>query len=257
MKIGCCTSARNYEILCGIGYDFIELSAQEMVMLSSNDINNLKQLMSLRKVPCIGFNDYSGGFPSFVGPNYDKKAVEAYAEKVCQIGSELGIQFIGIGSPIARRLPANFDKALADEQIREFLIVTSGIAAKYNINVLFEAVHEGLCNYINYTSEAFNLVNELSISNLFLLVDLYHMEVMGESTEQLREIIQWVKHIHISHRGEKNERLYLTMQDSKLCSNLINKLKAYGYSGTLSIEADTESFSKDAQDSFNMLKPLI
>ena len=46
---------------------------------------------------------------------------------------------IGIGVPLARRLPSEYDRSLADAQCRRFLEVTAETAQKYGIRINYDA----------------------------------------------------------------------------------------------------------------------
>ena len=64
---------------------------------------------------------------------WEDSTVKTLLRRLCEKGAVLGIRSLGIGSPGARRLPAGYDRARADDQCREFLTVTASVAAEYGI----------------------------------------------------------------------------------------------------------------------------
>lgn len=108
MKYGCCTSIGNYDLLEGIGFDFIELSGREVTAMSGDEFEKAVDKVSAGKIFCKGFNDYCPPELSIVGPGYDGVKTEKYAQLICQRGSRLNIASIGIGAPRSRILPPFF-----------------------------------------------------------------------------------------------------------------------------------------------------
>ena len=127
-------------------------------------------------------------------------------------------------------------------------------AKKYDIKILMEAVHSGVCNYINRTEEAVKMVRRLNIPNLKIVLDFYHMQVMGESIESFCDVSEWVEHVHVSNRDANNKRAYLMETDEDECSKIAKTLVRCGYNGTVSVEAPTVDFKQEAAVCLDVMK---
>lgn len=246
MKFGCCTGTKNYEVLASIGYDFIELSGHEIFSMEQKKWRELTQKIKDVGVPCIGLNDYCRYQPAIVGDKFDPIAIRDYAQRLLDRGAELKIKNVGIGAPTARKLPSEYSRKLAEEQCCKFLEITAEEAAKRGIQVLFEAVHSHLCDFANRTEDAIRLIQKVAVSNLFMVLDFYHMEVMGEDQLSIASYIPYIRHVHFSHCATGYARRYLKATDTKHIAEILVALKSAGYDETASVEADTENFPADA-----------
>lgn len=254
MKFGCCTSADNYDLLVKCGYDFIELSGHEVYFMPEDKWQELLKKVDAAGVPCIGFNSYCQDRPAIVGDNFDEEEARSYAAKLLDRGVEIGIKNVGIGAPTARRLPEGYPADKADAQCRRFLEITCEEAAKRGINVLFEAVHSHMCNYATRTEDAVNMVEALDIDNLFMVLDFYHMEAMGEDRLDFDRCVPYMRHLHFSTCEENYGRKYPSEADFDILQKIMKKLAKVGYDGTLSIEAGTADYLTDAARALAILK---
>lgn len=254
MKFGCCTEAKNYETLASIGYDFIELSGHEIFSMEQKEWKELLEKIRAVGVPCIGFNDYCRYTPAIVGDGFNPVAIRNYAQRLLDRGAQLQIQNVGIGAPTARKLPSEYSRKLAEEQCIRFLEITAEEAAKRGIQVLFEAVHSHLCDFANHTEDAVRLIQEVAAPNLFMVLDFYHMEVMGENQLSIASYIPYIRHVHFSHCAAGYARRYLNVQDAKHIAEILSMLKSAGYDKTASVEADTENFPADAAQTMEVFR---
>lgn len=254
MKLGCCTKTDNYHSAEILGYDFVEFSATQIHGLSDDAFEKLLKTLQNGRIPCFRFNDYCTGETPLVGPKVDFGNLEAYAEKVCSRAGRLGAKSLGIGAPKARILPENFSLEQADMQMKQFLTMLCQKAQTKGIYVLMEAVHDGLCNYINKTQEAVGLVKSLDIPNLKIVLDFYHSQVMGESIESFCDVSEWVDHVHVSSRDAGNRRAYLLKSDEAEFGRICDTLKRCGYDGSISVEAPTHDFYEEARVCLDVMK---
>ncbi len=241
MLFGCCGLISDYLPIKDMGYDYIELAGWEIAALADNAFEAFLGTYCDAGFPCLGFNSYCGANLRFVGPLYNPDDVREYAELLCARGARLGIRSIGIGAPAARKLPEHYPQENAKKQMMEFLRITCCAAAKYGINILLEAVHERMCDYLTRTREAYELVRELDIGNLRMILDFYHAQVMGEGQDELSEYMHMVEHLHVSTDLGDNRRGFLSESDIPLLRSYIAMVKGRGYVGSMSVEADREA----------------
>ncbi len=245
IQIGCCALTSQYDLVKRMGYDYIELSGTQLMSLSDDEFAEFSRAYDPEVLPCRGFNAYCSGEYPIVGPGSGTEAVRRYAEKICARGAVLGIKSIGIGAPLARRLPEGYPKEKADEEMESFLRMICEIARPYGITILLEAVHRYMCDYLLYTSEAVEMVRKLDIPNLKMVLDYYHAMVMGEDLHNFGYAFPYVRHLHISTDLENHSRGYIMDADVPMLQALLKEAGAAGYEGGISIEADLKLLERD------------
>jgi sugar phosphate isomerase/epimerase len=258
MKIGCCTGTENYEALCDLGYDFIELAGTQVMKMGGEELADAERLIAAKGVPCNGFNAYCGAGLPMAGPDFDIQAARDYAAEICRRGAILGIRVIGLGAPLARRIPQNFDKTLAARQIRDFVRVTAEEGAKRGIRILLEALNPTICDLLTNTREALEVVRELNMPGLRMVLDFHHLTQAGEDVEGIAYAMPYVEHLHIDDTREGG-RWHLRPEGIPFYRRCVRAAQACGYAGTLSIEPTAASapFREEARQSLDILRSLI
>lgn len=238
MQIGCCVPTALYEQAVSEGYDYVEFSGWEIAEMSVEAVAALGEKLRKTGVPCLRFNAYCKSSPAIVGPNSEESVTRRYAEDLMKKASMLGVRGIGVGSPAARQLPDGYDRGLADRQCEQFFRVTAEAAAPYGITVLVEAVPYKMCNYMNELSQAADLVRRLHTDNIRMIVDLFNMELNGESWQDVAQQIPLAGHVHMSTTGEGIARCAYGRGDEEACLQAFQTIVNAGYDGTVSLEAD-------------------
>lgn len=257
MKVGTCIPTKYYEKAAESGYDYVEFAGVEVYAMTQEEFNSLLELKNRVKLPIRGFNAYCNESVPIVGDGFSEKKVEEYAQILCSRGEQLGITSVGIGAPKARKLPQGYDLAKADLQAKTFLKITSEVAKKYGQIVLYEAIHKHMCDYCNYTKEVVAMVKDLNDDNIKMVLDFYHMDVMGENLTKIDFAMSYVKHLHVSHTGENYARDYITQKDLNWIKDVLRETNEFGYDETISIEADIKNFDKEAVLGLNVIKQAI
>ena len=258
MKIGCCTGIENYNELCGLGYDFIELAGVQVMKMNEAELEEAKKLIVKNNVPCNGFNSYCDAGLPMAGPQFDLQKAKDYAAEICRRGKTLGIRAIGLGAPPARRIPNDFDRVAAVQQIKEFIRVSAEESAKHGIMFLLEALNPNVCDLIVHTREALQIVRELDMPNLGMVLDFYHMTQSGENVADIAYVMPFVKHLHIDHT-QKDGRYHLVKEGIPFYARCIDAARASGYDGAISIEASATRapFAEEAGESLRILRSIL
>ncbi|MCR5090042.1 MAG: sugar phosphate isomerase/epimerase [Oscillospiraceae bacterium] len=239
MKFGCCIrSAEDISSLKEIGFDYYEFAGSVLAEMDEAAFAELRRRTEEHTLPCLGLNAYCLASPAIVGPAYDPDPARRYAELLCGRGRQLGIRNLGIGAPLARRLPAGFPRQEADRQCADFLRVTCETAERFGIRVLLEAINSRMCSYINTTAEAVSMLQRLPYPNLALVLDFYHMEVMGESLSSVALAAPYLAHVHVSSCEADLSRGFPASSDLGLYTCRFAALKDAAYDGSVSIEPD-------------------
>ena len=58
IDIGCCGHTDTYLAISQMGYDYVELSARQLMELTESEFSDFLSLYGKVGVPCRGFNDY-------------------------------------------------------------------------------------------------------------------------------------------------------------------------------------------------------
>lgn len=237
IDIGCCGNTNTYPAIAQMGYDYVELSARQIMELSDEEFEAFLGVYGQTGFPCHGFNDYCSAQHPLIGPESKNSDSLTYARALCRRGAALGISTIGIGAPAARIMPPGYGKERADADMTRFLQYICPMASKYGITILLEAVHSGLCNYLTGTDEVLAMVQALNLPNLKMVLDYYHAEVMGEDLHALHTVMPHVRHLHISTDLESHDRGFMREEDVPLMQTLLQEAAAAGYTGGISVEA--------------------
>ena len=149
MMIGCCAQLDDYITVKNQKYDYIELSAMELMTHDDQSFRDFLVLYRNTGFPCRGFNSFCGAALPIVGPDVNLLSLKEYMDRLCGRGAELEIRSIGIGAPLARRPPADWPVERSDGQMLEFMEMACTAAKPYGIAVLLEAVNDYDCGYLN------------------------------------------------------------------------------------------------------------
>ncbi len=256
MKFGCCISKIDDLIrVKAAGYDFFEFAGCAAAAMSKSEFDAFCAEQARTGLPCIGFNAYSAGIPAIIGHNVSDSATASYAELLCRRGKRLGISALGIGSPNARRLPADMDKSDADAQFIRFIRIAAGAAKDHGMCVLVEAVHSGMCNYLNGTLDAAEITRLIGLDNVGMVLDFYHMAEMGEDYSLAAAAAPYLRHVHFSTSGSGLWRGFPQKADFDEYRGIFAILKSIGYDGTVSIEP-SEFEPEQASSCLELLKRL-
>lgn len=150
-----------------------------------------------------------------------------YTKKAIDFASIIGCKNLVFGCPRNRIIPDNADINIALEFFKEL-----GDYAKEKGTALSMEPNPPIynTNFINYTSEAIDLIKEVSSDGFLLNLDIGTMIYNEEKIEILSENIKYIRHIHISEPG-LNE-----IKEREIHKELKRILSIENYDGFVSIE---------------------
>lgn len=257
MQYACCAGPDQYWLLERLGYHYIELPAKMIAAMEESAFCGLARTIESGRVKCRNLNAYCGPELIFAGPGFDLKLAEDYALKLMPRARKLGVEAVGIGSPLSRILPPGFAKDLALAQFRSFLQETSRIASQNGIEVLIEAVREQECNFITTTREALALSEELGFRMVY---DVYHAIAMREDIAPLVAAFPRVGHIHVSSFVEADdprmEHGHLTEESCLVLQPYIYTAMRLGYCDIISVEAFLGDIAEGAKSSIQIMRDM-
>lgn len=262
MKIGCCGDTDSYRAISKMGYDYCELSGRKLMALSEYQREDFLRDYEKTGFPCLALNDYCGEDVPIVGPDYTTKAIRTYAQSIMPYAAKLGVKSVGIGAPAARKLPEGYPEKEAMFEMMEFLYITCEEAAKYDIQVLLEAIAPEWADFVNTTDEALKIVKALrnplsedldedtrklavtavagrkTPHNLYIVYDLYHSKLAGEDLSALVRASSLVKHLHYSTDLGELDRGYPGPEQLEELTNFLRVASECEYKGNISVEGN-------------------
>ena len=253
MLYGCCASAEDYALVADAGYDYVELSGRELSVMPEGEYLHFRDRIRNGPIPALRINDFCGREVPLLGPSFELRTVTVYARSLIRRAAELGVEKLGIGSPLARSIPEGFQRDRAQDQFCSSLRALADIAGEYSLSVMLEPLNDGVCNYVNHTREAAELVSAIGYPCLSLVFDFHHADLMGETAEDYGPYLAVTGHVHVSdHVGA--ERSYLLRDGAGKYEKWGEAIRNCGYSGTLSVETGGNHSLPELVENLSLMK---
>lgn len=165
------------------------------------------------------------------GTEEERQNLLAYTKKAIDFAAVVGSRNLVFGCPGNRSIPEGIDAGMAAEISNAFFRELGAYAAAHKTAIGMEAnppVYH--TNYINDTSAALALIEEVASPGFCLNLDTGTMICNGESVEELRGRVKRISHVHISEPGLK------MIERREVHQQLRNLLETEGYDGFVSVE---------------------
>ena len=240
------------------GFDYVECGFSSFVHDSDEKLGAFRQALEENGLQAEAANCFIPGELPLIGSGYDPAAVRAYVEKGLARGTPLGLKKISLGSSYARRVPEGMAYTDAVRALaRAIDEVLAPACAQYGVTIAIEPLNKQECRTLNTLREGALLAAAVNRDNVKLLADLYHMERIGETGEDVRLMKGVLAHGHISQpfsdRGMKRE--FPTDPAAFDYTGFVQALADAGVD-TCSIEAATKDFFADVAAAGKVLRSL-
>ncbi len=237
MNLGICSSASaNAALIAASGLDYVEENVQAFLAPRDGDAAawaaRLQAAQACAK-PIRVANCFLPGDLPCVGPAIDRAAIRAWAMVAFDRARQAGIAVIVFGSGGSRRIPDEFDRAIARAQFVELLRELGPLAAAQQVTLVVEPLNSGECNFLNSVDEGAAIVRDAGTPGVRLLADIYHMLRDGEGPESITRAGPLLRHAHVAER-EKRTAPGVAGDDF---APYLRALAGIGYDGDLSIES--------------------
>lgn len=253
MKIGICTSLDNLEKVAKMGFDYIELAVSGIASMDSGEFSSTIHKMENAAIPCEALNILFPGNIRLTGPEVDMENIKKYLDNALARVSQLGGKVVVFGSGGPRRIPEDWDREKAWEQLKDVAKITGDIAGKYDIIIAMEPLNKGETNILNSVSEGFRFVQEVAHPNVKLLADFYHMRKENEDLSVIESVASQLVHLHIA---KGSDRAFPKDLSEDLYEEFFNTLRQVGYDGRCSIEGRTDDIEEDGPAALDLLRKL-
>ena len=192
-----------------------------------------------------------------VGPAVDLSRVRDYVRKALARAEALGVRAIMFGSPGSRNLPSGFSRDRAWAQLQEFLRWTGDeiVRNKYGSVIAIEPLRKAESNIINNIAEAYDLVVQTNHSKIQIVVDFFHLAEEGEDPKILLKVKDHIAHLHFAN--PLGGRVFPRQAtENPAYAPFFANIRAIGYRGRLSLEANTKDFHADAPRALAALRQM-
>jgi len=240
------------EELAALRFDYIELSLRDFVALPASAQGRLGDRLLRAGLACEACNNFFPPEIRLTGPAADLPAALRFAEAAFAVAGRLGVATIIFGSAGARNVPAGFSPDAARDQLRALLRMLGPCAEGHGITIALEHLHRGESNILNTVAECWQLAQEVAHPRVRLLVDAYHLLREKETPAILATVAPAIAHVHVA---QGTDRIFPADTDADL-ADFFAHLRATGYAGRCSIEAQTGNFSADAARALRVCREL-
>ncbi len=255
MRLGVCTALDNVALAAQAGFEYVECALNQLMRISAKEFEEILERAPDFPIPVSKSNCFLPGNLPVTGPDVDEAQIRAYLNEAFSRAHRLGVHLVVFGSGGSRKVPEGFAHEAAWRQIASFLCHAGEFGEKYGIDIAIEPLQRRECNILNYVAEATILAALVNHSRVGVLGDRFHMLAGQESLEALSQAGALLKHMHISRSlTDMSGRVYPAPEDGADYHALFHTLRAMGYTGDISVEADTADFIGDSRLAVQRLK---
>jgi sugar phosphate isomerase/epimerase len=237
-----------------MGFDYIELPLAQVMDLPAEQFNELLRLIRIGGIPVEACNNFFPARIRLTGEDAKLETIAEYVKTATERAATMGVKIIVLGSSGAKNIPPGFPHEKAVAQLKELLVWLDEIVRPLEITVALEPLNKKESNFITTASEGLELVQDLSLDNVKLLIDYYHLRMEDEDLAVINEAGPDLQHLHIA---AKEGRLFPKAGDGENYGMFFARLKAIGYDGRVSVEAYSQDLAADGATSLKLLRSLI
>ena len=253
MRFGICAPPAELEAMTGAGYDYLEPAVTGALQPEHSEAEVMPPLREQFAAPALkpeAFNVFLPGDLKVIGAETDTARQERYVESACRRVNMLGGEVVVFGSGAARRRPEDWPEADANRQVLEFLSRCGEAAQRHGVVVAIEPLNVSECNFINSVAEAAALAARLGHPAVGVLSDLYHVAHDGQSYDETRDAVRWLRHVHVAGIGRRGP----VPDDHDFLAGYFSVLKQIGYTGRISIEANWDNLEEQAAGALQVVQ---
>ncbi len=258
-RFGICTSFRDKERMLlakKAGAEYIEANFCDLSKADDSEINDFIAFSKEEQLPCLTANCMFPGEIKLVGPEVDYSAIDEYLDNAAEKFSRVGGQTVVFGSSGSRRCPEGWSYDTATEQlVKACADHIAPYMKKHGIICAIEPLCSKECNLITTAKRGFEICKAANVSEVRLLIDMYHFDTENEPLESILDYTGYIQHIHIANA--RNERKLPKFSDTTDYKAFLDMLQKAEYSaGLISLEGRCENFFEEAKEAFEVLRQI-
>jgi sugar phosphate isomerase/epimerase len=239
------------------GFDYVEPAGIKIMKLNDTQFRAAVERASDCRIHAEAMCTLLPADLKVVGPAVDLPRLRSYVEQALARAEALGVRTIMFGSPGSRNLPNGFSRDRAWAQLQEFLRWTGDeiVRNKYGSALAIEPLRKAESNIINSVAEAYDLVLQTNHVKIRIVVDFFHLAEGGEDPQVLLRVKDHIAHLHFAN--PQGGRVFpRDVSENPAYAPFFANIRASGYRGRLSLEANTEDFHGDAPRALAALRQM-
>ena len=250
MRFGCCVGPDAIGIIADAGFDFCELPARA-VLPFADDAEALPALRAIAAHPIQpeSFNVLVPAELPLVGPNVDLPRLQAYLDRAFSRMGQLGGAIAVLGSGAARRIPDDWPRNKALDQLADALALAGDLSARSGVTLALEHLNQGECNVFTSLAESSAFIRSRGLQDVKILADLFHLEVEHESMDAVRDAGPLVVHVHTAGGGRKAPQVSGYDHDG-----FAQALREIGYDARVSAENSWDDLAAQAPEALAFMR---
>jgi len=257
MRLGVCTGIREISKVEKAGYDYVELSATEVLapdVVDEKEFDNCLKIVKGFKVKPEVFCRFLPENIKVVGPNFSFCEFKSYVDVVIPRARRLGGEIIVWGSGDSRNIPEGFSKQKAREQFKQCLEYTVDICLKNKLNIGIEILSRTWSNWLNTIDECLDLIEEVDRKEVGITADVDHIMKEEQSVQRMEKSLlragQRIFHVHFrDNNGQAPGKG--TLDFKKVAETLVEM--SYRGRGSIEAKMDFEKELKPTKDFLNRI----
>lgn len=234
MRIGASTDSTRIKFVGDAGFDYLEMALWELAGMNDEDFEACKAEIKKSGLQLEVVNGFSPKGQFVVGPEADPKAYKEYCEKALARAASLGVKISVWGSGKARNIPEGYDRDKAIAEMDAAIRTAADTAEKYGITLVLEHLNFGETNTLNTLASVVECVKRVNHPNVKALVDFYHLALVEESLDSVREAKGLIYHAHLAR---PEGRKFPAHEDADTIKAWKEVLDEIGYDVRVSVEA--------------------
>jgi D-psicose/D-tagatose/L-ribulose 3-epimerase len=241
----------------GWGFDYSEPAVTQTMELSDADFEKALAKARGAKIRVEAMNWFLPATLKVTGPSIDRARVREYIERSLARAEALGAKVVVFGSGGARSVPDGFPRDEAWKQLQQFLRECGDHieAHRYGMVIGIEPLRKAESNILNSIGEAWQLAKDTSHPKVRIIADFYHLAVENEDPAIILKARRYIVHCHIANPNGGRTFPKDESEDARYAS-FFKMLKKIGYSGRLSLEANTADLEGDSRAGLAFMKRM-
>jgi D-psicose/D-tagatose/L-ribulose 3-epimerase len=254
MKVGRCAGIQQLAETKAAGYDYGEISVQAIVKLSEEDFEKTVVTHQEVGLPTPIANLFLPGDMKVTGPHIDVARQMEYVNRAFDRMARLGVKIIVFGSGTSRKVPDDWARERAFEQLVEFAKRIAPEAEKRGIVLAVEPLRKQETNIINSAAEGLKWVQAVNHPHFQLMVDFYHLATEEEDADILLSAKDHIVHLHFAN---PIGRVYPKDPAEYDYDKFFANVRKAGYRTGISMEANTRNFAEEGPVALSFLKAQL
>ena len=254
IRFGVCAQPHQVAAAAKAGFDYLEMDINDLLKLDADAYRAMAADMQQNNIyPEVLCGMLPDGV-DIVGEHVSAKVIHSALEHSFEIARALGAEMIVFDCIKARRIPLNFDPAMAWRQTGNFIRMLQSYAVNSDMRVVLLPVRRSIADLMNYTSEATLISAMLRLDRVGIAASSYNMAMEAESLPALRRCGSLLWHMRTSNvLGDR----FPKKGDGEDYRALFAMLKEVKYRGRISCEGSCADFEKDAKEALKCLKEAM